>query len=268
MACKNHHKAYFLRSIFLLLVICFSLHIPAQNNEPEGYIPALDDTELTKNIEANNPPVYTSKPIDFPSPEFRTPPDEKIEKYRQDKRFQYDAKKVNAGWWERILEWLSDKINGVFRIPSAMGAMGYVFIVVLIIPVVLIIMKLAGVDFSTIIGRKKLDTPEIDIYSENVHEMDFDTLISNALKNKDYRLAVRFLYLKNLKALADKGFIKWDVNKTNTSYQYEIQDDNIRHEFLDTTFIFDYVWYGEFPIDEHDYSKAYNELDNFNKMLS
>ena len=81
-------------------------------------------------------------------------------------------------------------------------------------------------------------------------------------------MATRFLYLKNLKLLSDKLIIKWNINKTNYSYQHEIKDAAIRSGFLETTFIFDYVWYGEFPVDEYQYSIVENRMNDFNKMVS
>ena len=113
-----------------------------------------------------------------------------------------------------------------------------------------------------------MDTPEIDIYTENVHNMDFDSLIANALKNKDYRLVIRFLYLKNLKLLTDKEFIEWKPNKTNYSYQYEIENQTVRSQFMEMTLIFDYIWYGEFIPDEANFPIIYNRMESFSKTIA
>lgn len=108
---------------------------------------------------------------------------------------------------------------------------------------------------------------QIDIYTENVHNMNFDELIANALKNKDYRLVVRFLYLKNLKLMSDKEIIDWSTNKTNYSYQYEIKNNSLRNKFLEATLIFDYVWYGEFALDESQFSEINRRMNEFNNMV-
>ncbi|NDV70328.1 hypothetical protein [Dysgonomonas sp. 25] len=255
-----------MRGILTILLICLAMNVAAQNTTA-GKTENIEVTETSSNgdVAADG---FIPALTEFQAPEYRLPPEEKIEEFREDNRFRYDIELYKASWWERFKSWLADMLGSVLTSGTTWGIMGYVFIFVLILVIVLIILKLAGVNVGTMIGRKKLDAPSIDIYSENVHEMDFDTLISNALKNKDYRLVVRFMYLKNLKALADKEFIKWNETKTNSSYQYEIQDNALRDRFLDTTFIFDYVWYGEFPIDENGFSKAYSELDEFNKLVS
>ena len=202
------------------------------------------------------------------APIFRIPSEKKIEEFQNDKRFQYETPQPKTLSWldklkYKIIDFFLELFSGVAR----SGAASFIVILAVIAIVVFIIFKLTGIKFRSIFGKQKLDTPPIDIYSENVHEMDFDTLIANALKNKDYRLVVRFMYLKNLKKLTDNGVIAWNINKTNYSYQFEIKDITLRDKFLDTTFIFDYVWYGEFPIDEMNFSRAYDELNQFNQMI-
>lgn len=202
--------------------------------------------------------------------DFRIPTKETIEKYQKDARFQYidEESKVDVSWFARLKRWLLDKLFGGVDDLVTSGLVGWLAIVAGIILLIIIILKLAGVNFKAILGKKKLNTPEIEIYTENVHEMDFETLITNALRNKDYRLAVRFLYLKNLKLLSDSSIIKWSANKTNYNYQYEISNNTLRSKFLDITFIFDYVWYGEFTLNESDFFKIHSHMTEFNKMVA
>lgn len=202
--------------------------------------------------------------------DFRIPAEEKIEKYKNDSRFKYYKEKIeDPSWLKKLQYWfarLFDKIGNV--VGATMGIPKYIVIGVIVLLIILLILKLAGVNYKALLGKKKINTAEIDIYTENVNEMDFDTLISNALKNQDYRLATRFLYLKNLKLLSDKEIIKWDINKTNISYMYEIQDQALRSKFLDTSFIFDYVWYGEFSVDQNQYAEINYRMDDFAKMIT
>ncbi|NRD20463.1 hypothetical protein HNV08_10430 [Winogradskyella eckloniae] len=113
----------------------------------------------------------------------------------------------------------------------------------------------------------KTETAPIDGFSyveENIEHIDFDQLISNALKAKNYRLATRYLYLKSLKSLAHKNIIEWHFEKTNTDYLNEIKDSQLKPLFKRVSYIYDYVWYGEFPIDEASYNK--NKAD-FNQLI-
>lgn len=113
----------------------------------------------------------------------------------------------------------------------------------------------------------KTENKEIEGFSyveENIEKIDFDNLISNALKENNYRLATRYLYLKSLKSLANKELIEWHYDKTNSDYLNEIKDNKLKILFKRVSYIYDYVWYGEFPIDEASFNK--NKAD-FNQLI-
>ncbi|HMQ43133.1 MAG TPA: DUF4129 domain-containing protein, partial [Mariniflexile sp.] len=104
----------------------------------------------------------------------------------------------------------------------------------------------------------KTEVKDIDGFQyveEHLTQVNFDTLISDALNNKNYRLATRYLYLKSLKLLTNKNIIEWHYDKTNSDYINEIKDENTKLVFKRISYIYDYVWYGEFPIDEAGFNK-------------
>ena len=68
--------------------------------------------------------------------------------------------------------------------------------------------------------------------------------------------------------MSDKDIIEWSSHKTNYSYQYEIQNPLLRSKFLETTLIFDYVWYGEFELDESKFTEVDSRMGDLNKMIN
>ena len=50
---------------------------------------------------------------------------------------------------------------------------------------------------------------------ENLKEADIDSFLDDALRNQDYRLTVRLMYLNIIKSLANKELINWKIDKTN-----------------------------------------------------
>ncbi|NDV95674.1 hypothetical protein D0T84_12225 [Dysgonomonas sp. 521] len=229
-----------------MLLVCFSATVSAQSDSVE----AINPVAVQERVEA------------------RIPDQSKIEKFQKDPRFQYKREERSLSWWDKLMMAINDFLNRLFGTAAKSGVLSVVVVIIIVVIVCLIVLKLLGVDYRTLLGKKELDKPEIDIYSENVHEMNFDVLIANALKNKDYRLAVRFLYLKNLKQMSDRDIIEWSNYKTNYSYQYEIQSEALRSKFMETTLIFDYVWYGEFQLDESRFSDINRRMDELNKMIS
>lgn len=113
----------------------------------------------------------------------------------------------------------------------------------------------------------KTETKTIEGFSyveEDIEQIDFDKLIKKALKENNYRLATRYQYLKSLKVLANKKAIDWHYEKTNSDYLHEIKDNKLKERFKRISYIYDYVWYGEFPIDEVSFNK--NNID-FNQLI-
>ncbi len=218
-------------------------------------VPAQSETDSITNLRAE-------KTVDF-----RIPQKEKIEKYKEDSRFNYKRIEKKPNWWDQLKGYILNLLEDIFISVARSGMPGMLVLIVIVVLICLLVLKFFGVDYRKILGKKTIDTPEIDIYTENVHEMDFDSLIGNAMKNKDYRLVIRFLYLKNLKLLSDKEIIEWKKNKTNYSYQHEIKNNNIRTKFLENTLIFDYIWYGEFVPDEKNFSEIYTQMNEFSKMI-
>ncbi len=90
---------------------------------------------------------------------------------------------------------------------------------------------------------------------EFISATDFDALLKRAVALKDFRLATRYHYLATLKKLADKELIKYHIEKTNAAYIYELKNKSLRARFSYLSYIYNYVWYGEFSIDAQMFKK-------------
>jgi len=102
---------------------------------------------------------------------------------------------------------------------------------------------------------------------ENIDETDFDALLKKAIQHGDFRLATRYYYLSSLKKLSQKELIKYDKDKTNTEYQFELQNKELRHKFSYVAYIYDYVWYGEFPVDQVKFNVIENKYKSFMQVI-
>ena len=244
------------RVILLFVFMLFCLTAVAQENDSLAVVPVKTSIE----------------PVVWEQVDYRIPTEEQIAKYQNDSRFQYGHNFFMVNVISYITNLINRLIITLLQGSSESGAINVLVYVIpailLILLIVFIILKAKNIKLRSLFGKKKLDTPEIDFYTEDVNEMNFETLIESALKNKNYRLVIRFLYLRNLKTLSDNRLIKWNINKTNLSYQYEITNVQMRKEFIDITFIFDYVWYGEFAVDEDQYTVVANKMKSFNNLAT
>jgi hypothetical protein len=89
---------------------------------------------------------------------------------------------------------------------------------------------------------------------------NYDLLIAKAVKDQNYRLATRYLYLQLLQKLTKAGAIEFAADKTNSEYLRELTGKTYKQEVAALTLNYEYVWYGEFLIDAAGYSKLENKF--------
>ena len=137
--------------------------------------------------------------------------------------------------------------------------------------VALVLYQLVQVRFGKL-WKKKSDEAVVAITKEgdeieDIRNVEFDDAVQKAIAEKRYRVAVRLLYLRSLRQLQDRSMINWRREKTNRDYLYELSDQGLRPIFSDLTFIFEYIWYGEFPVDEKHFETAHAGFREFDQVL-
>lgn len=110
--------------------------------------------------------------------------------------------------------------------------------------------------------NKKLKINSEEIY-ENIHEIDFEKSIASFEKDKNYRFAIRYLFLNYLKNLSNQNLIDWNVEKTNSDYSKELKDATKQQQFNRLVYIFENIWYGEIEIDEAQYTAYKSYFNNY-----
>jgi len=96
---------------------------------------------------------------------------------------------------------------------------------------------------------------------------DLSVLIQKAIEQKNYRLAIRYYYLLALQKLSKHEFIEWQQEKTNEDYIKEIKQSLLKSKFSSSTYLYDFVWYGNFDINELEFAKAEAEFNELNKLI-
>jgi hypothetical protein len=70
----------------------------------------------------------------------------------------------------------------------------------------------------------------------------------------DYRNAVRYLYLSALLLLEERGLLGYDRTRTNREFLRSVSDQpELETPLRNVVEVFDRVWYGYQPLDDHDY---------------
>lgn len=205
---------------------------------------------------------------DSSSPAIRSVNEQAIAAYRDDSDFDYARKEPPAtSFFERFGRWISRLFESLFGNSTVFDLVQYLIAGAAI---VLVIVLLARSEFAGFFRRKGAEqSAEIDFeeIEENIDLMNFDALISAALASDNLRRAVRLRYLQLLRVMSERGVIEWRIEKTNRDYLYELQRVELRSGFSELTRVFDYVWYGDFPIQRKEYDRISRDFDAFTSSV-
>lgn len=193
-----------------------------------------------------------------------------LDKYRQDKDFNYSGEATGQpSFWDIFWNWLWNLLFGWIDKTTYGGVVIKYFLLGLSVALlVYIVFKSFGIDPAQLWrGEVQKVTLPYSESLENIHEINFDEEIERAVSQHNYRLAVRLLYLKCLKQLSDTNLIQWQIDKTNSAYIYELTDPKQKQMFGLLTRQFEYVWYGDFHIDQQAFSNINGLFQNFKKQL-
>jgi hypothetical protein len=154
---------------------------------------------------------------------------------------------------------------------SSGGASSWWIILLLFLIVAGIILYSIGFKPSSLFRKDTKNMAENNADStfdeDHIDNIKFESELDKAIRLGNYRLAVRILYLESLKILNDKKMIDWKINKTNWDYVKELNQPQLKGDFKQITNSFDYVWYGNFAIDESTFKLMQEKMINFKKKI-
>ncbi len=196
---------------------------------------------------------------------------ENIQSRYKGNEFDYSTSKPRESFWEKLQRKIIKIIESIFGKTSMSNSAKFTDVLIRLFAIVLvgfllyfIIKYLLGKNGSFIFGRKnkRLEIEEKELH-ENIHEINFPESIARFENNGEYRSAIRYQFLYILKKMSDRKIITWNPEKTNKDYVAELKDQHLKNEFSKLSYIFDYVWYGEFGIDKEDYSRFKQQYQSF-----
>jgi len=147
---------------------------------------------------------------------------------------------------------------------SALKVILFVLVILVVLFVVYTVFSNGQWNFKNLFKRES--KPEQTILPDQVTEFKaWELALHDALRIPDYRLAVRIHYLNSLQELHEKGLIRFEIEKTNWDYIHELSNSH-KKDFIVLTKYFEYIWYGEFSIDESRYLELKQLFKQFNQL--
>ena len=183
--------------------------------------------------------------------------------------FAKKAEEVDINLLQRIINWLSHLLFGDSNIENASTTMKLFFWIFIIVGLGLIIWLLTKIEFTRYFKRStKANAFNFTDIEEDITGINFSDKITLAISESNYRLAIRWQYLKQLSILNEKQCIIWQPYKTNIDYSNELAKTNYQGQFKEISKIYDYAWYGEYPISALKYETIEEQFTAFEKLLN
>tara|TARA_B110000238_G_C16142715_1_gene447301 strand:- start:9968 stop:10702 length:735 start_codon:yes stop_codon:yes gene_type:complete len=189
-----------------------------------------------------------------------------LDDFKSQDDFNYNVKLQEENIFEKVWAWLGRVVKRILSIifDDIGPAVGVLAAIVKAIPWIVLGLLLFFIlkFFLNVNTRNATDSLEIvpAIHLTNDEELiknqNVSALVQQAIQEKNYRLAVRFYYLLILQKLTDKELIVWQQEKTNEDFIREVAHLKIASDFTETTRLYDFVWYGNFEINEAEFLKA------------
>ncbi|MFZ5552922.1 MAG: hypothetical protein ACOZCO_07385 [Bacteroidota bacterium] len=152
---------------------------------------------------------------------------------------------------------MEDRSSPDVSVPSGLGGLFQVLLIGgLIAAVIFILYKiLTGASLK---GRKKVGPVEEDEQPEQVElpKSELELLLEKALKENNFREAVRIYFIFIIKSLKEKNWITWEKKKTNQYYLLEMRDRMQYQTFSKSIMIFEVVWYGKRELTPSEYAQV------------
>ena len=199
----------------------------------------------------------------------RIPEREQIESYLGEKDFQYGKEYKTAageGFFQRLWRSVLDFVAQIFQAVRYLPIMLRILFIVACLVVLFIIATKTKL-YRMFYEDRETEKPEFSMVDPLHEQYNFDEAVSREVSLGNYRNAIRLLHLKLLKELDSMEIIRISRDKTNRDYSLEIEDNNIRKEFVGLTRIYNHIWYGKFPLTGIDYESLAPQFLRFTQML-
>ncbi|SRX55015.1 hypothetical protein [Aequorivita sp. CIP111184] len=186
--------------------------------------------------------------------------------------FNYDSVEGEAeNFLGRAINWFFNKLGEIFGInlsPEMYQIIKFIIYGLLIVFAIYILVKLlVGDNASSFFSKKSKMVAPLNIQEEHIENVNLDSYIKNALNEENYRLAIRYMYLKSLKLLSLKNIIDWHFEKTNNDYYREIESVTLKENFKKISYLYDNIWYGEYALNKAGFENAQKDFELLNKNL-
>lgn len=114
---------------------------------------------------------------------------------------------------------------------------------------------------------RRIDEDAATEETEDIFAINYQKEIDKAAAAGNYRFAIRLMYLRTLKTMAERNIIRYQPDRTNLDYLMQLSSTTYYNDFFRITRHYEYSWYGHFEVNQESYQLIKKEFENFDPLL-
>ena len=252
---------------FSLLLLVFWVRAPmtafAQSLTDTGSAHYSDSDSSAYSSPANDDFIPARNTAAFTKAQWDSLTSDKEFAYKDEREYTFEKKDLKP---PKIPGWMR-ALAAFFRFFTTTTGLVILFAILAII-VFFIVYQMVSGDGGFFARRPRNiqeEKPDNELSEEDLLESDWEEKMQVAMKNGEYRLAIRYGYLMTLQMLQRRSLILYRQDKTNTDYYRELAKtgEPLRPGFRTLTRAYEWAWYGGQPSGKEEadaYFKTFNAL--------
>lgn len=144
---------------------------------------------------------------------------------------------------------------------------GLLWIIIIIGFIGFLVIYLTNSNVALFRKSKAIHLEEEELVTDDIFAINYQKEIDKATKAGNYRLAVRLHFLRLLKNLSDRHYIRYKHDSTNFDYLLQLNQQPWYQYFFRITRNYEYVWYGQFDVDREKFEILKKDFTNLEEKL-
>lgn len=144
----------------------------------------------------------------------------------------------------------------------------YVFLIIVVLALVYVIYLIAKNSEPANKAFKGDSFYDLSRLEEDLHDTDLNALLTKALEQAMFNLAIRIHFLIIIKNLSQKEQIIWEVDKTNRAYLNEMKSHPDYKVFYKLTRLYEKIWFGDEALSQSIYTGIAPVYTKFNQRIA
>jgi hypothetical protein len=194
----------------------------------------------------------------------RTVPDSTVDAYKKNPHFAYAN---DPAYWRHDREEPNKFTLWLLRVLTSAAFRWFILIALAGLLLWVIIRVVSENNLHVFYRRRVRKTGGDGEAGEELVEEDLEERLQHYLALGDHRQAVRYLYLRSLRGLNERGLIRQTPQATNHEYLRQLGGTEQERPFRFLTTAYEKVWYGEFALGETQFQRLYQHFVDFDKTV-